>query len=88
MNTSDLPPTELKSAMQPGLQLLLRWAADRGLPADGREITALRDEFEQRLVFAIEETDAQLLGAQWSWARALSTLSLYTAQTLIEEYGQ
>ena len=87
MDTSDLSPTELKDAMQPGLKLLRQWAADRGVPADGQEMTKLRDTFEQRLIFAIEQTDATLLGAQWSWSRALSRLSVYTAQALIQESG-
>ncbi len=56
-----------------------------GLPTDTVLLTADREELEQRLTRAFEDTDLQEMPAEWSWEAAAVAIAAHITQQMVSE---
>lgn len=85
-----MPPTEINLARlqqltAPFVDELLSARSNLGLPTSLVSLTTDREELEQRLVMALDETDLQEMPAQWSWEAAAVAIAGHITRHMIDE---
>lgn len=85
-----MPPTEINLARLqqltcPFVDELLSARRNLGLPTSLVSLTTDREELEQRLVMALDETDLQEMPAQWSWEAAAVAIAAHITRQMIDE---
>lgn len=85
-----MPPIKLDLARLqqltgPFVDELLSARRKLGLSTSLVALTTDREELEQRLVLALDETDLQKMPAQWSWETAAVAIAAHITQQMIDE---
>lgn len=85
-----MPPIKLDLARLqqltgPFVDELLSARRKLGLSTSLVALTTDREELEQRLVLALDETDLQKMPAQWSWETAAVAIAAHITQKMIDE---
>ncbi len=85
MQPNDIDLARLQKLAGPFADELHVARAKLGLPTSLVSLTADREELEQRLLLALDETDLQEMPAQWSWEAAAVALAAHITQQMIQE---
>ena len=85
MDITDLDPDDLRMSMLLALDFLVAHRISHDHTYDRARITAARDLLEQRVVLALEETDAAEMPPDWSWRSAAHLISIKIAMAIAEE---
>lgn len=85
MDVTNLDVAELRRRMRLASDVVIAHRIARGLSLDRERVTRLRDVMEERVVRALEETDASQMPEGWSWERAVESLSIQVALAIVQE---
>jgi hypothetical protein len=80
-----IDPIELRKRMRLALDIITAHRVAKGLSLDPAKVTALRDTLEQRVVLALEETQAERMPQEWSWQKAAEEVSVLVALAIVNE---
>lgn len=80
-----IDPIELRKRMRLALDIIMAHRVAKGLSLDPAKVTALRDTLEQRVLFALEETQAERMPQGWSWQKAAEEVSVLVALAIVNE---
>lgn len=85
MAPEQIDPIELRKSMRLALDIIMAHRIAKGLSLDSARVTALRDTLEQRVVFALQETDTEQMPEGWSWKKAAIEISAQVALAMVHE---
>ena len=85
MDLTNLDPDDLRMSMLLALDFLVAHRISHDHAYDRARITAARDLLEQRVILALEETDAAQMPEDWSWRSAAHLISIKIAMAIAED---
>ena len=85
MDVTRIDPRELRKRMRLAQDIVVAHRVAKGLKLDQARLTASRDELEQRVLHALQDTDGSQMPDGWSWQLAVETLSVQIALSLVQE---
>lgn len=85
MDLDDINPDDLRMSMLLALDFLVAHRISHDHTYDRARVTAARDLLEQRVVLALEETDAAQMPTGWCWKSAAHLISIKAAMAIAEE---
>ncbi|WP_137917948.1 hypothetical protein [Hydrogenophaga sp. 2FB] len=85
MDVTKLDHGDLRVSTLLALDFLTAHRISHDRTYDLAKITAARDALEQRVLFALSETDESEMPEGWSWMHAAHEISIRIALSIVEE---
>lgn len=85
MHPSEIDIAELRLCLRLALDFITAHRVARDHVYDLARFTAARDILEQRVLFALHETDASSMPKGWSWEQAAHDIAIRVALDIVGE---